>query len=85
MDHYELLPRAQLLELAQGSPDMKQSPNASKSSSKKGAQQRQKQIQARDQPPQTPVPDSAVNEYGTTRAVVQFLEVRLFSFRSTQW
>lgn len=77
-DHDELVPRGQLVQMAQGSPETKQSPNATKGTGKKGAQQRQKQIQARDQPPRIPVPDSMVDEWGTTRAVSQILEVRTF-------
>ena len=76
-EHQELVPRAQLLQSAQSSPDVKNSPNASKSANKKGAQQRQKQLQVRDQLPHAPVPDSMVNtDVGTTKGVQQFLEVR---------
>lgn len=78
-EHNELVPRALLAQLAQGSPDTKQSPNVTKGTNKKGAQQRQKQIQAREQPPRIPVPDSMVDDWGTTRAVSQILEVRTFT------
>ena len=76
-EHQELVPRSQLLQSAQSSPDVKNSPNTSKSANKKGAQQRQKQLQVRDQLPQAPVPDSMVNtDVGTTKGVLQFLEVQ---------
>ena len=48
----------------------------SKGQSKRAQQQRQKQAAAeKDQSPQAPVPKSIVNEWGTTRAVTQFLEL----------
>ena len=76
-EHQELVPRAQLLQSAQSSPDVKNSPSASKNAKTKGAQQRQKQLQVRDQLPQAPVPESMVNtDVGTTKGVQQFLEVR---------
>lgn len=75
-DHNELIPRMQLINSVQNSPDIKNSPSASKGGNKKGAQQRQKQLQVRDQPPQAPVPESMVEpEYGTTKAILGFLEV----------
>ena len=77
-EHNELVPLARLKQMAQGSPEIKQSPNTTKNTSKKGAQSRQKQVQACDQPPRTPVPESMVDSWGTTRAVSQILEVRTF-------
>ena len=75
-EHNELVPRIKLIQSAQGSPEMKQSPNASKNA-KRSAQQRQKQqLQVpHDQPPQASIPDSMVGDYGTTGAVMRLLEV----------
>lgn len=75
--HEEFVPRAQLLRAATESPDMKHSPNQSKTSGKKAAQQRQKQAQvAQDQPPVAAIPSSTINEQGVTPSVQVFLEVR---------
>lgn len=77
--HEEFVPRAQLLRAATESPEMKHSPNQSKTSGKKAAQQRQKQAQAaQDQPRVAAVPNSTINDQGVTPALSQFLEVRLF-------
>lgn len=75
-DGYEELVPLKNLESAQGSPEMKQSPNVSKNS--KRSQQRQKQqIQIlKDQPQLAPIPDPSANDCGTTDAVSKFLEVR---------
>lgn len=73
-EHNEYVPRQALLHTAAESPDIKQSPNQSKAAGKR-AQQRQKQQQMQDQPPQIPVPESAVTNYGVTAAVQHFLEV----------
>ena len=79
--HEEFLPRAQLLQAAADPPELKQSPNISKTSSKKAAQQRQKQAQAAlEQSRMIPVPNSTVNDQGVTPSVQQFLEVRLANF-----
>ena len=73
-EHSEFVPRAKLIQSAQGSPEMKQSPNTSKNA-KRASQQRQKQQLQVPQDPQTSVPDSMVNEYGTTASVSRLLEV----------
>lgn len=75
-EHNEYVPRTKLIQSAQGSPEMKQSPNTSKNA-KRAAQQRQKQQLQIPQEPQTPVPESLVGEMGTTAAVARMLEVRL--------
>lgn len=81
--HEEFVPRAQLLRAATESPEMKHSPNQSKTTGKKAAQQRQKQAQAaQDQPRVAAVPSSTINDQGVTPAVGQFLEV--FYFYSAQ-
>ena len=74
--HEEYVPRAQLLRAAAESPEMKHSPNQSKASGKKGAQQRQKAAQAaQEQVPVAAVPHSIINDQGVTPSVQQFLEV----------
>lgn len=73
-EHNEYIPRSNLLQAAAESPDIKQSPSTSKTSSKK-AQQRQKQQAQENQPPQVKVPRSEFHEYGTTQAILHFLEV----------
>lgn len=79
-EHNEYVPRADLLQTAAASPDIKQSPSQSKAVGKRGSQQRQKQqVQAaQDQSHQVPIPDSMVNDCGTTKAVWQFLEVSIY-------
>ena len=58
------------------SPDLKQSPTMSKTQSKRAQQQQKQQAAAnKNQPPQAPIPASMVNEFGTTRAVQEFLEL----------
>ncbi len=80
--HEEFVPRAQLLRAATESPEMKHSPNQSKATGKKAAQQRQKQAQtAQEQGPVVAVaavPSSIINDQGVTPSVQQFLEVRIF-------
>lgn len=79
--HEEFVPRAQLLRAATESPEMKHSPNQSKATGKKAAQQRQKQAQtAQEQGPVVAVaavPSSIINDQGVTPSVQQFLEVRI--------
>lgn len=76
-EHNELVPRSKLVGSAQGSPELKQSPNVSKNS--KRAQQRQKQQQqqqaSQDQLSHAPIPDSTIGHMGTTNGVFIFLEV----------
>lgn len=76
-NHSEYVPRSGLLQATAASSDMKQSPSTSKTQGKRGSQQRQKQqIQApQDQSPKVAVPESLINDLGTTKAVCQFLEV----------
>ena len=77
INHSEFVPRSGLLQATAASSDIKQSPNTSKAQGKRGSQQRQKQ-QAQappDQSPKVAVPESLVNDLGTTKAVFQFLEV----------
>lgn len=78
-EHSEYVPRTNLLQTAAASPDIKQSPSQSKAAGKRGSQQRQKQqVQAaQDQTPQVTIPDTMVNDSGTTQAVLQFLEVSI--------
>lgn len=75
--HNEYVPRSGLLQATAAASDIKQSPSTSKAQGKRGSQQRQKQqIQAsQDQSPKALVPDTLVNDLGTTKAVCQFLEV----------
>ena len=74
--HEEFVPRAQLLRAATESPEMKHSPNLTKATGKKAAQQRQKQAQtAQEQGPVAAVPNSIINDQGVTPSVQQFLEV----------
>ncbi|KAL8882900.1 MAG: hypothetical protein Q9198_000173 [Flavoplaca austrocitrina] len=74
--HEEFVPRAQLLRAATESPEMKHSPNQSKATGKKAAQQRQKQAHtAQEQGPKAAVPSSIINDQGVTPSVQQFLEV----------
>lgn len=74
--HEEFISRAQLLRDATQSPEIKHSPNQSKASGKKAAQQRQKQAQAmQEQVPVAAVPNSTINDQGVTPSVQQFLEV----------
>lgn len=76
--HEEFVPRAQLLRAATESPEMKHSPNQSKATGKKAAQQRQKQAQTlQEQGPVAAVPNSIINDQGVTPSVQQFLEVRI--------
>ncbi|KAL9034903.1 MAG: hypothetical protein Q9180_005153 [Flavoplaca navasiana] len=91
--HEEFVPRAQLLRAATESPEMKHSPNQSKATGKKAAQQRQKQAQtAQEQGPVAAVPSSIINDQGVTPSVQQFLEVAeamslmqpLFKFSQSQ-
>lgn len=76
-NHNEYIPRSSLLQATAASSDIKQSPSTSKAQGKRGSQQRQKQqIQAtQDQSPKVVVPESIINDLGTTKAVCQFLEV----------
>lgn len=82
-----LLQATAVAAVAAVAPDIKQSPSTSKTQGKRGSQQRQKQqIQApqdqspkdqrpKDQRPKVAVPESLINDHGTTQAVSQFLEV----------
>lgn len=76
--HSEYVPRSGLLQASQALSDIKQSPSTSKAQGKRGSQQRQKQqIQmSQEQNLKVAVPDSLVNDFGSTRAVCQFLEVK---------
>ncbi|KAL9067619.1 MAG: hypothetical protein Q9161_006808, partial [Pseudevernia consocians] len=74
VEHSEYVPRQELLRSAAESPDIKQSPNISKSSGKRAQQQRQKQQHAQDQPAPKPVPSSMVLEYGMTKGAQTYLE-----------
>lgn len=76
IEHNEYVPRFTLLQTAAESPEIKQSPNASKSAGKR-AQARQKQLQQENQPPQIPVPEAAFNDWGTKLQIWEFLEVGL--------
>lgn len=74
--HQEFVPRAKLLRAAAESPEIKHSPNQSKASGKKAAQQRQKQAQAaQDLPPVAAIPNSTITDQGVTPPIQQFLEV----------
>lgn len=74
--HEEFVPRAKLLRAATESPQLKHSPNQSRTTGKKGATQRQKQAQAaQDQTPFAAVPSSTINDQGVTPSVGEFLEV----------
>ncbi len=73
-EHNEYIPRTTLVQAAAESPEIKHSPNVSKTAGKR-AQQRQKQQQQENLQPQIPVPESAFHECGTTPAVWIFLEV----------
>lgn len=77
VNHNEYVPRSGLLQATLAPSDIKQSPSTSKAQGKRGSQQRQKQqIQAPpDQSPKVTVPESLINDLGTTKAVFQFLEV----------
>ena len=77
-EHNEFIPRVTLLS-AVTSPDIKQSPNASKSGSKKAQQKKQQQEPQRPATPLTKVPESAYHPYGTTNAILHFLEVKSLS------
>lgn len=81
-EHNEYIPRAQLLQAAAESPELKQSPTMSKATSKRAQQRQKQQLAEKDQPPQAPIPKSIVNEWGTTPAVSQFLEVITFCWIS---
>ena len=74
-EHSELVPRTKLIQSAEGSPELKQSPNVSKNA--KRAQQRAKQqLQIpQDQSRQASIPDSMVTDWGTTTSVSGLLEV----------
>lgn len=77
-EHNEYVSRAGLVQTAAEASEAKQSPSASKAQSKRGSHQRQQKQQTQpslDQTPQVPIPESMVNDTGTTRAVLQFLEV----------
>ena len=71
-EHNEYILRAGLVQTAAKSPDIKQSPNMSKAASKRRKAQQQS---SDDQPPQIPIPKSAVTDMGVTNAIQQFLEV----------
>lgn len=71
--HEEYISREVLVQSAAESPDIKQSPNISKSGSKRARGKQPQQVQ--DQPRQVPIPDRVVTDYGVTVAIQQFLEV----------
>ena len=71
--HDEYIPREVLIQTAAESPDIKQSPNISKSGSKRARGKQPQQVQ--DQPRQVSIPDRMVTDYGVTAAIQQFLEV----------
>ena len=71
--HEEYIPREILVQTAAESPDIKQSPNISKSGSKRARGKQPQQVQ--DQPRQASIPDRMVTDYGVTGVVQQFLEV----------
>ena len=73
--HKEYVPRSRLVEKAAESPDMRQSPNNSKATGKKAAQQRKQQTL--DQGPTIPLPATQITDFGITRESFQFLEVSL--------
>lgn len=75
IENKEYIPRLQLLESMDQSPEIKQSPSISKNQGKKAQQQRQKEEEARRKPPQAFVPRSAVGEWGLPNGVLEFLEV----------
>lgn len=72
LEHNEYIPRAGLVQTAAESPEIKQSPNMSKAAGKRRKAQQQPPD---DQPPQIPIPKSAVTDMGVTNAIQQFLEV----------
>lgn len=77
-EHNEYVSRAGLVQAAAEASEAKQSPSASKAQGKRGAHQRQQKQQpqiAQDQTPHVPIPESMVNDIGTTPSVLQFLEV----------
>lgn len=77
-EHNEYVSRAGLIQAAAEASEAKQSPSASKVQGKRGSQQRQQKQQAQssqDQAPQAPIPESIINDLGTTQTVLQFLEV----------
>ena len=71
--HEEYIPREVLVQTAAESPDIKQSPNTSKSGSKRARGKQPQQVQ--DQPRQAPIPERMVTDYGVTATIQQFLEV----------
>ena len=71
--HEEYIPREVLVQTAAESPDIKQSPNISKSGSKRARGKQAQQVQ--DQPRQVSIPERVVTDYGVTFAIQQFLEV----------
>ena len=70
--HNEYIHRAGLVQTAAKSPEIKQSPNVSKARRQTRKAQQQPPD---DQPPQIPIPKSAVTDMGVTNAIQQFLEV----------
>ena len=80
-EHNEYVPLEALKSVAR-SPEVKQSPNQSKAAGKR--QQRQKIPPPEDQISQTPLPNSAVTEFGVTKNIQHFLEVSYFCLRHMQ-
>ena len=75
-EHTEYIPRRSLENTRVESPELKQSPTMNKTQSKRAQQQQKQQAAAsKNQPPQAPIPRSAVNDNGTTDPVWQFLEI----------
>ena len=74
----EFIPRLRLKENAIDSPEIKTSPNPSKSASKRAQQQQQQQQRqqalAGKYPQTAPIPETVVNEFGITKCVQQYLE-----------
>lgn len=75
VENKEYIPRLQLLESMEQSPEMKQSPSITKSQGKKAQQQRQKEEEAKRRQPQAFVPRSVVGEWGLPNGVSEWLEV----------
>ena len=75
-EHHEYVPRAQLSSILDF-PEQKHPPNASKTTGKRNAQQRQRQQLEipHEQSLQLSIPKSPINSFGVTSAVLQFLEV----------
>ncbi len=80
--HDEYIRHDVLVQTAAESPDIKQSPNISKSGSKRARGKQPQQVQ--DQPRQVSIPDRMVTDYGVTSAIQEFLEVSCLLKLSTR-